>query len=249
MLTILLAEDLPSERNILEEYLQRYAKECSLELKLRSFSDGSDLVSAYQPGADLILLDIDMGQMDGISAARKIRETDEDVQIVFITRMAWHALEGYEVQAADYIIKPVPYELFREKIRRVLKRRSGREGQILALKTRDGQRLVNSADVRYIETSGRHVLVHLASSDGHGRPVSSDEDLPVLETTLPLYQLESLLKGEHFFRSHSAYLISLRYVTGYSQTDVFLGDLKIPLSKHRRKDFVEALMTFHAGRL
>jgi two-component SAPR family response regulator len=67
-------------------------------------------------------MDIDMQFLNGIETARRIRRFDDRVQIVFITRMVSHALEGYEVQAADYLIKPVSYELFRVKMDRIFRK-------------------------------------------------------------------------------------------------------------------------------
>ena len=255
MLKVMLAEDLASEREILSEYIQRYAKENEIRVRMDAFSDGTYLLEEFSAeGADLIFLDIDMKYMDGIHTARKIREKDERVQIVFITKMVQHALEGYEVSAADYIVKPVSYELFAGKMDRVLRRaalEASERSDRLLLKTLQGQHVLSARDILYAETSGRHVIVHVCS----GSPKPDPET--VLETSVPLSQLEKQLNMQNFFRCHSAYLVNLRYVTGYSQSDVFLGRnlaedghdlIRIPLSKHRRRLFTEALLHYHVNR-
>ena len=255
MLKIMLAEDLPSERETLARYIHRYAGDKGISVTLDVFSDGQFLLEEYaSERADLILLDIDMKYMDGIRTAREIRKTDEHVQIVFITRMVQHALEGYEVSATDFIVKPVTYELFAGKMDRVLRRaaleKEERSDRIL-VKTQQGQQFLTARDILYAETSGKHVRLHVTG------PVPDTGSGTVRETALPLYQLEKELKPFHFYRCHSAYLINLHYVTGYSQTDVFMSSgsmkdeqtlLQIPLSKHRRKDFIDALMQYHANR-
>ncbi len=240
MLSIVLAEDLPAEAELISGYLRRYAKEENLQINLKTYTNGKDLTDQYTAGTNLVLLDIDMDRQDGISTARIIRRQDEQVQIVFVTRMVQYALEGYEVQAADFIIKPVSYELFREKIHRLLRRTilDQQSGKLL-LKGAGSQLFVYSRDIIYAETSGRRVLVHLA--DTHA-------DTALFTIALPLYQLEDQLPQGEFCRCHNAYLINLRYVTGYNQTDVFLGREMVPVSKHRRQAFVEALMSFHSTR-
>ena len=240
MLRIAIAEDLDSERDCLTEYVQNYGREKGLELALHIYSDGQELADAYDAGCreDLILLDIDMERMDGISTARKIRETDEQVQIVFITRMVQHALEGYEVAAADYIIKPVSYELFTGKIDRVMRRITDRADMQILIRTAGEQHYLRSNEISYAESVGKHVYIHLTAPR---------QGCDVFETRLPLYQLEKQM-GEGFFRCHSAYLINLQAVTGYNATDVFLGETSIPLSKHRRREFVQALTAYHMKR-
>ncbi|MBQ6321955.1 MAG: response regulator transcription factor [Lachnospiraceae bacterium] len=242
-LRIAIAEDMESERKCLADYIGRYAREHDLVVQLLQFDDGQELARQYmlgeEPGADLLLLDIDMARLDGISTARMIRQKDENVQIAFITRMVQHALEGYEVGAADYIVKPVNYELFARKMDRILRRVIAQEGQKIVLKTAGGKQFLSSREIRYAEASGKHVTVHLSSTR---------QGLADLTLTEPLYQLEKLLQGNHFFRCHSGYLINLRYVSGYSQTDVFLGETAIPLSKHRRKEFIDVLTAYHISR-
>ena len=255
MLKVMLAEDFPSEREIISGYIQRYAKENEIPLRLDAFGDGRDLLEEFgAEGADLIFLDIDMKVLDGINTARKIREKDELVQIVFITKMVQHALEGYEVSAADYIVKPVSYELFAGKMDRVLRRAAlemSEHSDLLLLKTLQGQQILSTRDILYAETANRHIMVHVCNVSSPSGPES------VLETSIPLYQLEKQLNMQNFFRCHSAYLVNLRYVTGYSQTDVFLGRnlagntrdlIRIPLSKHRRRTFADALMSYHMNR-
>ena len=241
MLRIAIVEDHAAERERLTEYVRTYGKQKDLELALDVYSDGQDLADAYDAGEekDLILLDIDMERLDGIATARKIRETDERAQIVFITRMMQHALEGYEVAAADYIIKPLAYELFADKMDRVMRRVTEEKSTQLAVKTTYGQYFLQSDEILYAEAKGKHVYINLAQPRQGTR---------VLDTTMPLYQIEKQLQQRDFFRCHSAFLINLRSVTGYNSSDIFLGEVSIPLSKHRRREFAQALSAYHMRR-
>ena len=102
---IAIVEDNVSEAEVLEKYLNRFAKESATEINCTRFSDGAEFLDGYRHNWDLILFDIEMPRMNGMETARKIRETDKDVVIIFVTQMAQYAIEGYSVNALDYILK------------------------------------------------------------------------------------------------------------------------------------------------
>ena len=90
--------------------------------RLRSLYDGLELIERYDPTIDLIFLDIQMRRIDGLQAAKKIRKLDAKVGIIFLTAMTEYSLEGYQYQAADYIIKPLKYVRLKAEMDRFLKR-------------------------------------------------------------------------------------------------------------------------------
>ena len=109
MIHIAICDD---EREFVEHLrglLERYADETGEEIKITACYDGMELVEKYDPGIDLIFLDIQMKPVDGLHAAGQIRRMDEKVGIIFLTTLAQYGLEGYKYQAEDYIIKPMKY--------------------------------------------------------------------------------------------------------------------------------------------
>lgn len=105
MLHVGIVEDEAGSRRLLREMIEKYALENQKEIAVREFSDGTEIVENYRPDYDILLLDIEMPAMNGMEAAEKIRETDPEVVLVFITNMAQYAIKGYQVDALDFILK------------------------------------------------------------------------------------------------------------------------------------------------
>ena len=109
MVRILIAEDDSQCFRQLEQFLDDYSRETGRAFQITRFDNGEDLVEHYQPDCDLLLLDVDMPFMDGMTAAGHIRRVDPEVVIVFVTNLAQYAIQGYSVNALDYILKPLNY--------------------------------------------------------------------------------------------------------------------------------------------
>ena len=130
---VAVVDDEEAMREQLVSYLSRFEAENGLELKAVTFPSGSDLWDRYARDWDIILFDIDMPGMNGIETARKIRQLDEEVTILFITHVAQYAINGYEVDAVDYIIKPIGYYDFALKFKKALRRVNRRDPARLLL--------------------------------------------------------------------------------------------------------------------
>ena len=156
-------EDEPAQRSRMEMLLRTFAERKRLPLTVEAFSDSAAFLFQY-PGSypfDLIFLDIDLGGMDGMALARKIRETDSEVPILFLTNHKEYVFEGYEVQAFRYLLKPVSE--FREELSAAWQA-SGGTGECFAAAHRSY--LVNLAHVERITRT------ECLLSDGTKIPVS-----------------------------------------------------------------------------
>ena len=107
MIQIAIVEDEEIYVKQLTEYIRKYQTERGRSIKVTVFGDGEDITENYSGGFDIILMDIQMRFMDGMTAAEKIRQMDQKVIIMFITNMIQYAVRGYEVDAMDYVVKPV----------------------------------------------------------------------------------------------------------------------------------------------
>src|SRR5690625_2406990 len=103
MIRIAVVEDEDHYREQLVEYLRRFEQDKRVNLEIETYSDGDGIVENYKGQFDIILLDVQMKFMDGMSAAEEIRKMDAEVVIIFITNMPQFAINGYAVDALDYI--------------------------------------------------------------------------------------------------------------------------------------------------
>ena len=119
-----------------------------------------ELLDDYRPVYDVLFLDVEMKHLDGMETARRVRELDKEVIIVFITNMAQYAIGGYAVGALDYVLKPVPYFAFSQQLRKVEEQLRRRVRHYLALPVEGGLRRLDSSLIYYLESEGRVINVY-----------------------------------------------------------------------------------------
>ena len=160
MLHISFAEDDPAMALQLRQYLDRYGAEHGLELEVRSFASGDELLRQYDTSCDILLLDVEMPGIDGMETARALRQRDRDVVIVFITNIARYAVDGYEVEALDFILKPVNYFTFSVKLDRAVRRARQQARHTVCLQLADGMQMLDTQEIYYLETRDRMLYYH-----------------------------------------------------------------------------------------
>lgn len=232
---IIIAEDDPSFSAQVQSYLQQFAQENQLDLSVIAYSDGAELVEHYHGNGDILLLDVDMPGMDGLTAAKMIRKIDTSVQIIFITNLAQYAIRGYEVNALDYVLKPISYYALSMKLRLALRiLRRNQEKSILLNRDGDVTR-VPLSHLYYVEIYSHQLCYHTAEGD------------ITLTTTRTLTMLEEELGQYGFVRCHKGLLINLRYVDTLQGTNVLVAGKWLPVSRNRRKAVLEALLNYAKG--
>ena len=120
LIHVAIVEDDDNYAETIQEYLKKFGKVQQEQFLVSRFHDGYEIVDDYNKAQDIILMDIEMGLMDGMEAAEQIRKVDEQVIIIFITNMAQYALRGYKVNALDYVLKPISYASFTETLKKAV---------------------------------------------------------------------------------------------------------------------------------
>lgn len=230
MIKIAIVEDESMYVKQLRKLLKQYEKENGEIFDITVYSDGDEIVHKYRAQFDIILMDIEMKFMDGMSAAEEIRKMDTEVIIIFITNMAQYAIRGYAVDALDYFIKPVSYFAFSERLKRAIERMKKREQKILSVNIKGGTIRIDTGSIFYIESQGHNLIFHTASGE--------------YESVGTMKEVESKLKSMNFFRGNKGYLINLAHVEGVQDGCAMVRDELLLLSRSRKKDFMEALTSY-----
>ena len=233
MIRIAMVEDEAAVREQLQGYIQRYTRQYGTEFAVTEFSDGVEILDAYRPVYDIVLLDVEMKHLDGMETARRIRELDRDVVLLFITNMAQYAIKGYAVGALDYVLKPVPYIAFSQQLQKAEEKLRRRARHYLAVPVEGGLRRLDTAQIYYMESEGHRV--HFYTEDG--------------EFTAPgaLKTFEEKLAACPFARCNSGYLVNLAQVRGVQQGVVEVGPYELQVSRPKRKSFLAALADYIGG--
>lgn len=229
---IAIVEDEEREQIALKGYLERFSAENSIFFEIDSFSDPIFLLDAYQPVYDIIYMDIQMPHMNGMEAARRLRALDQKVILIFVTNLTQYAIEGYEVSALDYVLKPLQYYSFAMKLTRALWRIDQALEDALNISTGNGMARINLRDLKYIEIRD-HLLTYY-TVDG------SYSELGTLS------RLEQKLTDKGFARCSSSCIVNLKYVAGVKGYTLRLqDDTSLRISQPRKKAFVKALDNFN----
>lgn len=235
MIRIAVVEDDENYIAVIKKYIVRYMKEKGDTISVDVFRDGNQIVFDYQPVYDIILMDIEMPKMDGISAAEKIRESDKDVIIIFITNMAQYALKGYQVRARSYILKPVNYYSLALELQEAIATISRKVHAAILIKDDDILKKISVNDIYYLESQQHYIIVHTRTGN-----------IRIRES---MKNMELKLEKSYFQRCNVSYLVNLAYVSSIDKDIVVVGGERIPMSRQKSKSFVSALTDYIGGNM
>ena len=193
------------------------------EIHLRTFLSGKELLS-YNGQIDILFLDVQMKGMDGMETARKLRADQFRGILIFITVLKEMVFQSFEVQAYDYLVKPVDEKQFEKTMERLYaSMQNASEDSLLVQKGYEG-RIIPKDEIVFCEVIDRKIYLNLAS----GEVVDYYERIENLETKL----------DSHFFRCHRSYLINLKHLKGYKNGTACMDNgREIPVSRLRSKEF------------
>jgi Response regulator of the LytR/AlgR family len=234
-MNIAICDDEKSQRELLEKYAYEWAEKRNNKINISLF-ENSEHFSFYwseEKYIDLVLLDIQMGKENGVELAKRIRKTDEAMQIVFITAITEYIAEGYEVEALHYLVKPIDKVQLFKCLDKALLREKG-AGRKLLLETKQGLIRIAVKDIWYVEAFGHQCMIY-----------TKNEEHEVKES---IGNMESkLAEGEaSFIKCHRSYLINLKHVLKIEKESVIMDDGRnIPMSRNSYKKVVQSFISFY----
>lgn len=213
---IAICDDKQEDREYVQQLTARWAQQRGNQVEMTEFCSAEQfLFSCPQPDFDLLLLDIEMGEMDGVSLAKQVRRTNELMQIVFITGYSDYITEGYEVAALHYLMKPVKEEKLFAVLDRVMERLH-KNTKVLTLETSEEMVRVPLYQVSALEVQRNYVTVH------------ARQDYTVKKSLSEL--MEQL--DERFFRVGRSAVVNLNDISRVTRSDIYLTDGRsIPLPR------------------
>ena len=234
MIRIAIVEDDAKQRRIIRDYALNVARKENVEIALAEYEDGLAFIGGYEKDFDIVLMDIEMPGMNGMETARALRRVDETVILIFITNLTQYAVQGYEVDALDYIVKPIVPLSFELKMKRAFSRTVKRADDAIQVAS-DGQeqRNVRISSIRYVEVSGHYLIWH--TSQGDFREYATLKDA------------EKRIRRDYFVRCNRSLLVNLRHVDAIRRDSVVIGTDELIISRPQRKAFLAAYSAFLGG--
>lgn len=233
MVRLAIVEDNAACVEQLQDYLRRYQQEYGAYFDVKVFRDGEQLVFDYRPEYDILLMDVEMPRMDGISAARAVRKQDPEVLILFITNMAQYAIDGYSVRARSYLLKPVNYYAFSLELKDAIAALQKPRQDSIILNIEDTMTRLPIGQILYLESQGHTMLFHTPKQ--------------VIRTRVTMKEMEQTLAPYFFARCSVSYLVNLAHVTSVSGTNAMVAGDALPISRQKRREFLSALTGYIGG--
>lgn len=212
------------------KYNREYGK--SEKINIITFNNKEKFLYYYEDNKDIdiIFLDIEFSKGNGIQAASIIRKMDEQVPIIFLTEIIKYVLKGYEVNASNYLLKPLAYKTFEKEINKIIRKNRLANNNYIIEKNIHSIYKLYLKDIVYIETYDRITLIHTTSTN--------------IKSTKSMKSHEQSLSSD-FFRCHEGIIVNMIYIIRIDGLKItLLTGQELPVSRRRRKELLEHLSTY-----
>ena len=226
MIKIAIVEDEIEMANDLKRYIDQFFHNNSFQVEITHFNSALKILDNYQYKFNLIFMDINLPVIDGMEAAKTIRKIDSQVMIIFVTSLAQYAINGYEVNAFDFILKPINYYSFSLKMKRALPVLKSKANRTISISNKRNVRVVEISAIKYIEVNDHKLVIHTTFGD--------------FDSFDTLNKYFDLLKNDNFILCNRSYLVNLRYVSEVDQKYAYVGEDALIISRPKRKEFLHA---------
>lgn len=231
---VAVVDDTREDAKLLLEALERFGRENNEEMDVTLSDSAASFLRSYEENKpELVILDIDMPGINGMEAAHKIRETDENICLLFVTNMRHYALEGYSVDALDYLIKPVTYEDFVLRIQKARRYIQRNRDEKVVLHAGGGMVTLNASDIYYVESMLHNLTYHAKSGDYRVRESMS--------------RAEEQLRQYSFASCNKSYLVNLRHVEAISKDEVTVAGTALKMSRGKKAEFINRYTRYLGG--
>ncbi len=222
MLQLAVCDDEKVYRSDLKRIIGTELQLCGIDYHIEEFSSGEELIAGLgKADCQILFLDIEMKGIDGVTAARKLRQMKRQMEIIFVTSYADFVFQGYEVRALNYILKPYDPEKIAEVLHAALEELDVEAEKYFVIEQKSGSIRLPLSSVKYFSSERR--IVHAVTTD---EEYTFYEKLSDLETQLP----------ESFVRIHNRYLVHMKYLDAIHQNTAVVAGEELPVSRSCKSD-------------
>ncbi|MCR5541252.1 MAG: LytTR family DNA-binding domain-containing protein [Ruminococcus sp.] len=204
---IAICDDQMAMHTELKKHLENYAQKRNLIMIYNDYTNGFDLISS-QNEYDIIFMDYQMAEIDGLETARQIRKKNTDTTIIFLTSFPDIVFDTFEVNAYRFLVKPIDDKKLESALDSFLA--DNDESNYILIKTDDSNKKININDIIYIEASDKYCNIR------------TNEGTVLFKKTLS--EIEKMLPEDKFFRCHRTYLVGFRHIVSHTSTDILFDN-------------------------
>ena len=227
-------DDEKEDAQRLVEYLTRFKNDFNVDIQIDVYQAGFDFLEEYKSQYSAVFLDIEMPGIDGLNVAHEIRLMDQSVGIIFVTNIGQYAIRGYEVNAIDYLIKPVKYYVFSERLNRAIQYFEKRQQKDLILNNGEGVYRISINEIIYIEKDINDLVFFTLKGKFKKRG--------------SIKAFKETIKGMPFSECTNGCLVNLSKVDNIEKDRILINGIYLPLSRRLKKQFTQEYIGFAGGR-
>lgn len=227
-----ICEDNEAQRSLMENYIRSWAAIEGMDVDLSTYDSAESFLFQREDEGpfDVLLLDIQMAHMSGVSLAKTIRQEKDDVIIIFVTALKEHVFEGYDVEALQYLLKPVNKDKLYDSLNMAVRKMNQSDPSIII-----EQEKIKVADIQYVEVQAHDSQVVLFDR--------------LIRIRTPLKEMHQMLSKYGFVLSHRAFLVNIDNVSKIDRSFLRMDNgNQVPLSRSRYKAINQAFINHHQER-
>lgn len=233
MLTIAIVEDSLNDAEQLQNYIEKWKGMIDEGVQVSVYNCALDFLSVFKGQFDIVFLDIMLPDKDGVSIAKSIRKIDPYVILVFTTNMRQYAINGYEVEALDFMLKPISYPRFTMLMKKCMVRHKARIEKGVVLKIPGTTYCLNIEDICFVEVQIHDVIYTLSNGDK-------------IRQRGTMSEVEKMLPASQFSRCSISHLVNLRHVERINGEYVVVSGEELKITRGKNKEFRAALSRYYS---
>lgn len=230
-LKVAIVEDSKEDMELLKKAMLRFGQEESIDVQITWFERATSFLEYNISNFELVFMDIEIPDMNGVEAAKKMREINQDIVLIYVTNLAKYAVLGYETDASAYILKPLNYSSFAFKMKKIITLIISKRKEKFILQFGNKTMVFPIRNIIYVEVMKHKLIIH-----------AIDGDYETWKATMG--QISKQLKPYGFSQCNVCYLVNLQYVNSIVDDMAIIKGIPLKISSTKKKQFKDDLTSY-----